>query len=77
MLDEIVRRIVEVAQPEKVILFGSVARGEMGPNSNMYLWVVKSGTHRRLAQAIYMNFSQLGAAFGPCRTSKPECPRTH
>jgi hypothetical protein len=30
VLDEIVRRIVEVAAPEKIILFGSAARGEMG-----------------------------------------------
>lgn len=32
VLEEIVRRIVEVAQPEKMILFGSAVRGEMGPN---------------------------------------------
>lgn len=31
-LGEIIRRIVEVARPEKIILFGSAARGEMGPN---------------------------------------------
>jgi hypothetical protein len=36
ILDEIVRRIVEVAQPDRIILFGSVARGQirrtvMGP----------------------------------------------
>ncbi len=29
ILDDIIRRIVEVAQPEKIILFGSAARGEM------------------------------------------------
>ena len=27
VLDEIIRRIVAVAQPEKIILFGSAARG--------------------------------------------------
>ena len=42
-LDEIVRRIVEVAQPERVILFGSVARREVGPHSDVDLLVVKSG----------------------------------
>jgi hypothetical protein len=30
VLDEIMRRIVEIAAPEKIILFGSAARGEMG-----------------------------------------------
>ena len=45
-LDDIIRRIVEVAQPEKIILFGSAARGEMGPHSDMDLLVVKAGAHR-------------------------------
>ncbi len=31
VLQDIVRRIVEVAAPVKVILFGSVARGQMEP----------------------------------------------
>ena len=62
-LDEIVRRIVEVAAPEKIILFGSAARGEMGPNSDIDLLVVKSGVHRRrLAQTIYMNLFGVGYA---------------
>ena len=63
VLDEIIRRIVEVAQPEKIILFGSAARGEMGPDSDIDLLVVKSGAHRRrLAQAIYMNLFGVGQA---------------
>ena len=45
-LHEIIRRIVEVAQPEKIILFGSAARGEMGPHSDVDLLVIKSGVHR-------------------------------
>lgn len=53
-LREIVRRIVDVAQPERIILFGSAARGEMSPNSDVDLLVVKSGAHRRhLAEMIY------------------------
>lgn len=63
VLDEIVRRIVEVAQPEKIILFGSAARGESGPGSDVDLLVIKSGVHRRrLAQAIYMNLFGVGQA---------------
>ncbi len=63
ILDEIVRRIVQVAQPEKIILFGSAARGEMGPHSDVDLLVVKSGAHRRrLAQAIYMRLFGVGQA---------------
>ena len=42
-IEEVVRRIVEVAQPEKVILFGSAARGEMELHSDLDFLVVKSG----------------------------------
>jgi len=62
-LDEVIRRIVEVAQPEQIILFGSTARGEMGPDSDLDLLVIKSGVHRRrLAQQIYMNLFGVGQA---------------
>jgi predicted nucleotidyltransferase len=63
-LDEIIRRIVEVAQPEKIILFGSAARGEMGPNSDVDLLVIMpDGIHRRrTAQAIYSSLKGLGLA---------------
>ncbi len=53
-LDEIIRRIVSVAQPDRVILFGSVGRGQGGSDSDLDFLVVKSGAHRRrLAQQIY------------------------
>jgi uncharacterized protein len=45
VLDEAVRRIVEIAKPERIILFGSAARGEMGPDSDLDLLVVKSGAY--------------------------------
>jgi predicted nucleotidyltransferase len=60
-LAEVVHRIVEVAQPEKIILFGSAVRGQMGPNSDLDLLVVKSDVHRRrLAQAIYRHLIGVG-----------------
>ncbi|MCD6335245.1 MAG: hypothetical protein J7M27_07940 [Candidatus Latescibacteria bacterium] len=31
-LNEIIQRIAEVAEPERVILFGSSPRGKRGPN---------------------------------------------
>jgi len=62
-LQEIIRRIVEVAQPEKIILFGSAARGEIGPNSDVDVLVVKSGVHRRkLAMQIHRNMAGIGCA---------------
>ncbi|MEO5345296.1 MAG: nucleotidyltransferase domain-containing protein [Magnetococcus sp. YQC-9] len=48
ILNEMVRRIVEVVNPLRIILFGSAARGEMGPNSDLDLLVVMpDGIHRR------------------------------
>lgn len=38
---EIVRRIVRTAQPEKIILFGSRARGEARPESDFDVLVIK------------------------------------
>ena len=46
-LDDIIQRVVEVAQPERVILFGSAARGDMGPHSDVDLLVVKDVANRR------------------------------
>jgi uncharacterized protein len=45
ILADIVRRIVEAASPEKIILFGSAARGEMGPDSDYDLLVIKGGKY--------------------------------
>jgi predicted nucleotidyltransferase len=55
LLAEVVRRVVEEARPDRIILFGSAARGEAGPDSDVDLLVIKAGvTHRRrLAQRIY------------------------
>lgn len=63
IIQEIVRRIVQAAQPERIILFGSAARGEMGPHSDVDVLVVKSGAHRRkLAMEIYKNLAGIGIA---------------
>ena len=63
ILDDIIQRIVEVAQPEKIILFGSAARGDMNRHSDVDLLVVKEGMHRRdVAGRIYENLWGVGAA---------------
>jgi uncharacterized protein len=63
-LDEIIQRIVEVAQPKKIILFGSAATGRMGPDSDLDLFVIMpDGSHRRrTAQAIYSGLKGIGLA---------------
>ena len=55
LLDAAVARIVAVAQPDRVILFGSAARGSAGPYSDLDFLVIKRGipSRRQVAQAIY------------------------
>jgi predicted nucleotidyltransferase len=64
VLRDLVRRVVKVAHPEKIILFGSAARGKMGPNSDVDLLVVRGGRYHRgrLVEAIYMNLEGLDIA---------------
>jgi predicted nucleotidyltransferase len=64
VLEKIIQRIVEVAQPERIILFGSAARGAMGRHSDVDLLVVKSGEfdHSRLVGDIYMHLHGVGQA---------------
>ena len=65
VLDTIIERIVEVADPERIILFGSAVRDEMGPHSDFDLLVVKednSFSRGHLAEEIYMNLFGVGAA---------------
>lgn len=40
ILAEIVRRLVEAYSPERIYLFGSVARGEAGPDSDYDLMMI-------------------------------------
>lgn len=62
-LDDIIRRIVEVAQPEKIILFGSAVRGDMNRHSDVDLLIIKEGADAlELMGEIYMNLDGVGAA---------------
>ena len=48
ILEEAVRRILSVVAPRRIVLFGSAARGNMGPNSDLdFLVVMPDGVHRR------------------------------
>jgi predicted nucleotidyltransferase len=40
VLTEVVRRLVEAYRPDRIYLFGSVARGDAGPDSDYDLMVV-------------------------------------
>ena len=45
--DEIVRRIVGVADPDKIIVFGSRARGDHRPGSDVDILVIQKSTEPR------------------------------
>ena len=63
ILNEIVQRIVAVARPEKIILFGSAARGEMDRHSDVDLLVVRAGVDALdLMGDIYLNLRGVGTA---------------
>ncbi len=63
VLDTIIERIVEVADPERIILFGSGVRGN-GPHSDLDLLVVKEGSfdRRKLVGDVCMNLIGVGQA---------------
>lgn len=56
ILAEIVKKVVEEAVPDKIILFGSRAKGEQAKDSDYDIFVLKSGVvhKRKLAQRIYL-----------------------
>jgi uncharacterized protein len=60
----IVARIVKAADPEKIVLFGSAARGEMGPNSDYDFLVIKRGkfNYWQVLSNIYRSMRGKGAA---------------
>jgi predicted nucleotidyltransferase len=64
IIADLVQRIVEVANPLRIILFGSAARGEMGADSDLdVLVIMPDGTHRRqTAQEIYRHMWGFGVA---------------
>jgi len=64
VLADVIRRVVEAAQPDKIVLFGSAARGQMGPDSDLDLLVIKGGKfHRgRVATEIYRHLAGADAA---------------
>ena len=63
-LDKAVEAIIQVADPDKIILFGSQARGTHKDGESDYdLLILKRGVKktRQLAQKIYLNFRNIGA----------------
>jgi predicted nucleotidyltransferase len=64
-LRTLVDRIVRLVRPLRILVFGSAARGDMGPDSDIDLLVIMpAGAHRRrTAQRIYTEIQGVGVPF--------------
>ena len=75
-LDNIVERIVEVAEPERIVLFGSAARGDSGPSSDVDLLIIKDGADGLdLMARIYRRLHGVGAAVDAIVVSSEDVKR--
>ncbi len=65
VIERLVEMVVTVAQPLRIVLFGSAARGQVAPDSDLDILVVMPpGTHRRkTAQRLYREVRGLGIPF--------------
>ena len=63
LIPDIVRRIVETAQPERIILFGSRARGDARPDSDFDVLVIKKSDEPRYRRdaPLYLALAGLNA----------------
>ena len=52
VLDDVVRRVVAAFHPNRIVVFGSIARGEAGPDSDLDLFVEMESTARPIDRAV-------------------------
>ena len=62
-IDEVVRQIVEKFKPQKIILFGSYARGNPRPESDLDLLIVLDTSLKETKQSLEIR-RHLGVMFG-------------
>ena len=77
-IDEVVRRVLGVVQPDRIILFGSAADGAMTPGSDVDLLVLtdEPGNPRRQSVRIRQAVRRLGYPFDVIVMSTERFERT-
>ncbi len=74
--DDVIERIVEVADPERIVLFGSAVRGNEGVGSDLDLLIVKDGSDPlELMTRIYGRLHGVGAAVDAIVVSSKDVER--
>lgn len=63
LVREIVRRVVTVAEPKRIILFGSAAAGEMTRDSDIDLLVLVSGVNDPHAESVRIRQALRGLGY--------------
>lgn len=63
LLNEIVRRVLGVAQPERIILFGSAAAGQMNRDSDIDLLVLEPAPQNIRGESVRIGDALRGLGF--------------
>ena len=63
LIQEIVRRVLSVAQPDKIIMFGSAAAGEMTRDSDIDLLIVEAQPGDRRKESVEIGDALRGMGF--------------
>lgn len=63
LVDTIVQRLLEVSQPDRIILFGSAARGQMTPDSDIDLLVLEASPVQPRRQIIRLRNALRGLGY--------------
>lgn len=78
-LESIISKICEIANPEKIIVFGSVGRGDNNPGSDIDLLVIKSGSYDPISLAgdIYVHLHGIRQSVDIVLSSPEEIEKNH
>src|ERR1039457_616643 len=74
LLDEVVRRVLTVARPDRIILFGSAATGQMTKDSDLDLLVVEPAPSNTRDRSVAIRRA-VGDVHGDGRDAGDRLPR--
>jgi len=63
LIDEIIRRVLSVARPDRIILFGSAAAGEMTADSDIDLLVLEADSRDRRKESVRIGDALRGLGY--------------